>query len=405
MGRNQCQHQHQNQHQRLSMILPCVLLLLFTSPSSHNIVSSLSLSSMSSISSSKSLSLSLRHHNLNHHHHRRVRCSPSTAGQKKRGGSSSSLILHSSTSTRNDNGTDNGTGNGTGNNNFSKSNIDLQPQLQPQSQSQSMNDMITITKHFAFCFLISLVLSFYEGYDCSYLKPLSSTIRHFPPSPSPSTSVSVPTSVSTSALGIDTTFSGNSDSTIIQDIVQLMKSGTRGMGRGEIDRMDGWFQSTYFGDDEYSYQSQSQSQSQSQTQSQIPKKNDLRTVQSYNEVMKYHREQRVQRWKDDKQRISMMSPSSIFMKTNTNINDNDNNNNNNDNILKIQNAIGTIYEAINQLQTLKALALDYEWDDMMILIKSDLFTLDLETSCNILRSSIGYIDLESRQEIGFDWGR
>ena len=27
----------------------------------------------------------------------------------------------------------------------------------------------------------------------------------------------------------------------------MMKSGTRGMGRGEIDRMDGWFQDTYFG--------------------------------------------------------------------------------------------------------------------------------------------------------------
>ena len=73
-----------------------------------------------------------------------------------------------------------------------------------------------------------MVLTVYEGYDCSFLKPLPATIRNFPPSENTDTSLF--------------SFDGNNEKL---SILQLMHSSTRGMGRGAIDRADGWYQDTY----------------------------------------------------------------------------------------------------------------------------------------------------------------
>jgi hypothetical protein len=89
------------------------------------------------------------------------------------------------------------------------------PLLLPQQ------DIIFLLGHISFCVILSLVLILWEGLDCTYLKPLSATIRNYPDS------------------------SSSSSTTTTSGIIHLMNTSTRGMGRGAIDRMDGWYQATY----------------------------------------------------------------------------------------------------------------------------------------------------------------
>ena len=270
-----------------------------------------------------------------------------------------------------------------------------------------VHDIITISRHFTFCLFLSLILSFYEGYDCSYLKPEPATIRQFPPERISSTDdILFKTSLST------TTTTTTSKSNILHDIIQLMRSGTRGMGRGEIDRMDGWFQTTYFGGNYYNEPNSNGDNNMIITSKEVEEEsamsllsksvndnvNALRNIKSYNEIMKYHRDYRVQRWKDDDKQIGSV------MSLTTNDATDDATDDDKIKIMNIQTAVRTIYEVIEQLQVLKTLSSNYDWDAVNKILQSDLLKRDFEVSCNVLRSSVGYLDYDARQEIGFDWG-
>ena len=270
-----------------------------------------------------------------------------------------------------------------------------------------INDVMTITKHLSFCLLLSFILALYEGYDCTFLKPLPATIRQFPPTIALSSNININSNISNNNQNNIDFKASMPSSGIQQDIIQLMKSGTRGMGRGKIDRMDGWFQATYYGQDNNDYGDDSTdtdtatvsntnaddgmiASSSYSAATSMKNINALRNIQSYNEVMQYHRENRVPRWKDDGSALNRLIISSSSSSSNVEL---------------IQNAIGTIYQLLFQLEELKNLANDYDLDAMVTILQSDLFKRDLEISCNILHSSVQYIDYDARQEIGFDWGR
>jgi hypothetical protein len=109
--------------------------------------------------------------------------------------------------------------------------------LLPSSWSQ---DTVSILGHVSFCITLSCLLILWEGLDCTYLKPLPATIRNYP------TSSNYYKEQSDHDASNDDrrSFFGSSDS--IENIIQLMNTSTRGMGRGAMDRMDGWYQATYW---------------------------------------------------------------------------------------------------------------------------------------------------------------
>jgi len=109
--------------------------------------------------------------------------------------------------------------------------------------------------------IVASVLTLWEGIDCTYLKPLSSTIRNYP----------------------ETTEMSSNDNRQVPGIIQLMTQSTRGMGRGAADRSDGWYQDTYL--------TSRDSIGQDIT--------STRTIPSYNEIMLEHRVSRVPNWKKE----------------------------------------------------------------------------------------------------------
>lgn len=127
--------------------------------------------------------------------------------------------------------------------------------------SRTKDDVSKVILHLASCVLVASVLTLWEGIDCTYLKPLSSTIRNYP----------------------ETTVMSSNDNRQVPGIIQLMAQSTRGMGRGAADRSDGWYQDTY--------QTSRDSIGQDIT--------STRTIRSYNEIMLEHRVTRVPNWKKE----------------------------------------------------------------------------------------------------------
>merc|ERR1712157_242996 len=74
--------------------------------------------------------------------------------------------------------------------------------------------------------------------------------------------------------------------------------------------------------------------------------------------------------------------------------------NNGNNILF---AINTIHDSIITIIKLKTLVLEYKWDDIDYILKSNLLTNDLDYSCNIIKNFLDKNDYESINEIGFHW--
>eukprot|EP00557_Chaetoceros_sp_GSL56_P014712 CAMPEP_0176479354 /NCGR_PEP_ID=MMETSP0200_2-20121128/1695_1 /TAXON_ID=947934 /ORGANISM="Chaetoceros sp., Strain GSL56" /LENGTH=252 /DNA_ID=CAMNT_0017875393 /DNA_START=521 /DNA_END=1279 /DNA_ORIENTATION=- len=151
-------------------------------------------------------------------------------------------------------------------------------------------------------------------------------------------------------------------------IIQLMNTSTRGMGRGAVDRMDGWYQSTYL------------TTSPDNTMigaSNTPTQQDsfsMRDIPSYNEIMLQHRETRIPLWKKNVMQED------------------------------VSDAVNGVLEALVSLQELKILAQDYEWDDMQSILRGPVLTWKLQESCSILQQARGFLSIDARQEIGFDWG-
>ena len=212
-----------------------------------------------------------------------------------------------------------------------------------QSESNTIGDDISkISKHIASCIVFAMVLTVYEGYDCSFLKPLPATIRNFPPSENTDTSLF--------------SFDGNNEKL---SILQLMHSSTRGMGRGAIDRADGWYQDTYM-------------------TSRDAIRQDIqvgRNLPSYNEIMLKHRTSRVPSWKQDI------------------INEED-----------VIDAVECIVRALETINQLKADSAEYEWEQMLNTLQEPVLTTELQDSCSLLQRAKDFLSTEIRQEIGFDWG-
>jgi len=96
-------------------------------------------------------------------------------------------------------------------------------------------------------------------------------------------------------------------------------------------------------------------------------------VQSYNEVMENHRMQRIPSWDRHANSDS-----------------------------EIRAAVRDVFGALESVNELKAMADNYEWDEMRITIRNPTLSLNLEQSCSLLRKSLNSVD--ARNEIGFDWG-
>ena len=215
--------------------------------------------------------------------------------------------------------------------------------MQAQSNTFS-DDIVTISMHIASCIIFASVLTVYEGYDCSYLKPLSATIRNYP-----EYSVSETSSSSSSPPPA---------------IIQLMNKSTRGMGRGAIDRTDGWYQDTY-----------------DTSRDSILVGQDGRTARdlpSYNEIMLQHRTTRVPSWRQDQDIIITKED--------------------------VMGAVESIVQALETINQLKLSAAEYEWDQMLTTLQEPALTTNLQSGCSLLQRSKGFLSSEIRQEIGFDWG-
>jgi len=200
--------------------------------------------------------------------------------------------------------------------------------------SQTGDDVSKIVLHLASCVLVASMLTLWEGIDCTYLKPLSATIRNYPA----------------------TTVVNSNNQEQIPGIIQLMTQSTRGMGRGAIDRSDGWYQDTY-------------------TTSRDSGQEYARIIPSYNEIMLEHRALRVPTWKKD-----------VITK---------------DDVL---NSVNTVIRALETINELKRIAPEYEWENMKEILEGPILTSELQYSCSILQQARDFLSSDVRQEIGFDWG-
>jgi hypothetical protein len=59
-----------------------------------------------------------------------------------------------------------------------------------------INDIMIIRNHLSFCLLLSFILALYEGYDCTFLKPLPAKIRQFPPTIALSSNININSNIS-----------------------------------------------------------------------------------------------------------------------------------------------------------------------------------------------------------------
>lgn len=128
----------------------------------------------------------------------------------------------------------------------------------------------------------------------------------------------------------------------------------RGMGEGYSERIENWRQGDVL----------------------LTDSDDTSVVDipSYNEIMQWHRRQRVPSW--DKS----VSEQDVRV------------------------AVSHVFRALAAINQLKLMADDYRWDDLQATLRSPALSDDLETSCSILRRASFVLSDEARREIGFDWG-
>jgi len=101
----------------------------------------------------------------------------------------------------------------------------------------------------------------------------------------------------------------------------------------------------------------------------------LQAIPSYNEVMLKHRTLRVRSWETGE--ITKQD---------------------------VQKAVRTIQLALIFLDECKYLANNYEWDSLASSIRKPILHSELEEACGILKRANGFLSVEARDEVGFDWG-
>lgn len=209
----------------------------------------------------------------------------------------------------------------------------LTPHSDNEHEKMLLRDLVDLSRYVFVCLAVAAIITVYEGVECSYLKPASATIRIFP------------------TLKTD-------------NLIDLMTSSTRGMGRGEIDRNEEWYRDTYgtslkkIDDDA--------------TMVTLPQK-DAWDIPSYNEIMENHRIQQIPTWK----RGHITKPD-------------------------VLNAVEDVLRSLRDVQDLKVDATDYNYDNMYFKLPQLIAQLSYSTS--ILQQAKGFLSNQSRETIGFDWG-
>ena len=209
---------------------------------------------------------------------------------------------------------------------------------EPHSRErQSLHDTATLIIHLLSCFFFAVVISFNEGYDCAYLKPETATIRNFPSLIWGGTYVSM---------------------------MKIMSYGTRGMGRAELDRANGWYQDTHYG-----FQDENESE------------RTIRAVRSYNEIMESHRKETVKNWKYNSPR-SNANDLATFLPLH-------------EEEASVKNGVQAVYNALDATLQLKEDVIEYNWDRN---------STELEYGCSLLKGSSQILSNGAQTEIGFHWG-
>jgi hypothetical protein len=240
----------------------------------------------------------------------------------------------------------------------------------------SLKDILPISVQLLLCCLLAVLISTYEDFDVTHTRPNPSTLRR----PTASTSR-----------------------------FNYVGAATKGMGWGISDRIpnsDEERRGRDDGDSEMSFEEGYGSSAAT-----------LQWKPSYNEVMLEHRRERVPRWINDKEMMTG-GPSEISST--------DASANATPNKAQIQQAVTQLYQALEELDELKAMSDNYQWDEMKELLHPISSGVDndkhkesetryaLEYSMDVIKSfspanektstSISSTQNDYKELIGFDWG-
>ena len=135
--------------------------------------------------------------------------------------------------------------------------------------------------------------------------------------------------------------------------VHLRPQALRGMGEGYIERMQDWRHGDILvGESDVS----------------------LMDIPSYNELMQRHRDKRIPLWGKPVREQDVRA------------------------------AVHQVFGALAEINKLKIMADNYQWEDIQTLIRLPILSDSLHESCDVLRRASFALSEESRNEIGFDWG-
>lgn len=215
------------------------------------------------------------------------------------------------------------------------------------------SDRRTILVHFCSCLGVASLLSTYEDFDCTSLKPNRGSLRNM--------GVYAHRNIPTIA----------DYSTKLPDIASSWKNqvgaATGGMGANQLDR-------THI-----------RAMRGENTAFTVADEDNI-TIPSYNELMEQHRKHNVLRWRkqyQEKKKIVAALPSSIEEE-------------------EVRNSAHVIYLCLTTIvRDLKPAAQDYNWEKVKSYLTSNLFRIDLEMASSTLFYS-PYVN--SQEEIGHDWG-
>ena len=248
-------------------------------------------------------------------------------------------------------------------------------------------DIVPISLYTTICIAGAILISTYEDFDVTHTRPNPSTLR-------------LPTTSRTS--------SSSSGSGGITSGFQFFGAATKGMGWGPANRGIG---------DENSIDTNDASSTSSFEEWYGTSATTLQWKPSYNEIMLQHRSERIPRWERFETLSTTSTPLSTT-KSNSVITSKD----------QLQQAILQLYKSLDELDELKTMADDYDWEGMKEHLRptkntlaSDVSTskreyalpMAMEYSMDVLKSmpSSYYVNSPNTgntggvsELIGFDWG-
>ena len=219
----------------------------------------------------------------------------------------------------------------------------------------SWKDILPLSLYTTICALVAIVISTYEDFDVTHVRPSPSTLR-------------LPTTIS--RVGEEGHF-------------DFLGAATRGMGWGPSNRgEDGNFFEEWYGTSALSLQGRP----------------------SYNEIMLQHRSERVPRWNQLEIGGNSAANTNVAAASKE----------------QLQQAVLQLYKSLDDLDDLKALADDYNWEEMKERLNPTANTITaeskkmyslqtaLEYSMDVLKTTPSYYLSSTEKElpdlIGFDWG-